>query len=76
MRNPGAAVAHIEIDAVEPARDHADAQLARFPIGDRNLVEPQHFVAAMSVNARRQHGRVPRRTFSQKATRVENSRAA
>jgi len=49
VRDPGAAVAHVEIDAVEAACDHADERFAGLSLRRRDLVQPQRFVAAMAV---------------------------
>jgi|HubBroStandDraft_6_1064221.scaffolds.fasta_scaffold410547_2 hypothetical protein len=55
MADARAAVAHVEIDTVEPARDHADHEFAGLAVGERQLVQAQNLVAAVAVDARCEH---------------------
>jgi hypothetical protein len=67
VRYPRAAVAHIEVDAIETARNHADAQFSGRPLRDRQIVKVHDVIAAMSVNARHEHRhRVSLRSIAQK----------
>ena len=53
--DPRAAIAHVEVDAVEAARDHADQQVAGLALRNGHIVEAQDFGAAVAVNARCEH---------------------
>jgi hypothetical protein len=55
MADARAAVAHVEIDTVEAARDYADQEFARLAARDRHLVQAQNLVAAVAVDARCEH---------------------
>ena len=54
--DPGAGIAHVEIDPVETSGRHADQDLAFFSLRDGQLVDLQDLVAAVTVNACCEHG--------------------